>query len=457
MSGPDPRATAPAAVSGALAIVVLAALAMTASGLADHTVEPAAPVATVTQVPIQQRELVCPDLSTPGASVVEVSSAGAGGGSLLAGVDQMTDLPGKGGLATVKDQAGSGVRVAAGGAAAAGLLAIRHDTTSDTSASVDCVSPGASWWFAGGGASVAHRSFLLLRNLDPGDAALQLRVFTAQGEIEPVVDAQVVVPGSSQRRIDLSLLTSFKQELTISVVAERGLVAASMHDSISAEGASVAGQSWLGGLMSPERTLVFGVDRGGDKLDELVITNPSGQSANVGIEVASDNGWFAPQEVTSFALGAGQVTSVDLAGVLDGGVNAVRVVSTRPVVGILRRGLRTDMTEVEPLPELTVPAAVVVPDARAARLVVVGGPQGGTVEVTYRDGDGQVVTNRQVGLSDGQTTVLELPGAVRRVDLSPVAGSVYAGITVRGPGIDSLPVRGVVATVRQPNVTPVFH
>ena len=103
------------------------------------------------------------------------------------------------------------------------------------------------------------------------------------------------------------------------------------------------------------------------------------------------------------------------------------------------------------------PSATIVPDGKAARLVLVGGPDGGSTTVTFGDADGRAIESRQISLRDGQTTVLDLPDGTRRVDLDPTGGSVYAGVTVRGPGIDSLAVRPLLLSVRQPNVTPTFH
>jgi hypothetical protein len=441
--------------AGVLGLVVLAALSMAASGSADPRELSAPPSISATEVPIQHRQVVCPDFASAGTTVVEVASNGSGSGTLRAGVDQLRDLPSGNGVFQVENQAADGVRVTGDGAPAAGLLALRHDTRSSTAASVDCVEPQAEWWFAGGGASVTHRSFLVLRNLAPGDATLRVRVFTAQGEAQPLVDGQVVVPGNSGTRIDLALLASFEKELTISLVAERGLVAAAVHDSIAAGASPAGGVSWLSGQSAPQRTLVFAGDFSGDKSDQLVVTNPSSQDATVSVEVAAGNGWFAPQATPGVTVGAGQVTTIDLAGSLAGGVRAVRVSSTRPVVGVLRRTTGSDMSESEPLPVLGSASGAVVPEGKAARLVLVGGPQGGQAQVSWSDAAGHAVESRQISLGAGEATILQLSGGARRVDVAPAGGSLFAVVSVRGPGLDTVSVSPLVLSFRQAVVTPV--
>ena len=174
----------------------------------------------------------------------------------------------------------------------------------------DAAAPSASpraplresqWWFTGAGAGLDHSSTLVLANVDPGPAVLDLKVLGPDGPVETVATEGITLAPHAVRRVDLSEIAPQTDDLAL----ERAAPAAagwspSVDDSLRREGVRAArARSGCAGTDLPEPNAparrpardVLG-------RSTLLVANPSDLEAVVDVRVAGRSGTFAPPAST---------------------------------------------------------------------------------------------------------------------------------------------------------------
>ena len=109
----------------------------------------------------------------------------------------------------------------ASGAVAAGLFGFRSDRLGRASAVGGCVAPRADWWFTGAGAGIDHLSDLVMTNVDPGPAVVDIRVLGADGEIETIGTRGVTIAPGDTTRVALADVAPQNDDVVVWVQASR--------------------------------------------------------------------------------------------------------------------------------------------------------------------------------------------------------------------------------------------
>lgn len=465
------RPTRPRRDRGVVTSLVLLLVAATAVALTRG--EPAPDVVGGTEGALVDRtQLSCPatdlpDLTGPGvrtsapAGLVAEDDAGrtlGDGGEVGTGLpgDEPRELPLRRGEVVPLDDAADGPFLDARGERAAGLFGFRVDRRPGASAVAACTAPRASWWFTGVGADLDHSSELVLTNLDPGPAVVDVRVFGPDGPVDTVgTRGMTVAPGESTR-ISLADVAPQSPELMVNVQASRGRVVAAASDRYAARPAAPVGISWVGDAMRPSRTLRLAGVPGAATARTLVVGNPSDSEALVEVEVAGRAGSFVPTELQDLSVAPGTVETVDLGDALPRGeAVAVRVRAPVPVLASLRSASRTDATYADMTAPLTGPAAAPVLPAARTTLQLTAGDEEAVARLEGFDADGTSTGADEVEVAATATATWRPARGTAYVVVRPAAGAVFgAAVYDQGAGLSSVALRPLPIRVRLPEVVP---
>jgi hypothetical protein len=454
----------------ALLLVLLAAVAVVLTSPAGTP----APVARSSSGDlVSTTALACPDLAPAPRTRADVrvglapAEPGLPGGTVVRGpADDPagTETLERGALLDVPpaDRDG-GPALGAEGPAAAGLFATRADVARGHALGVTgCPAPRAEWWFTGAGAGLDHDSTLLLANVDPGPAVVDLRVLGPDGDVDTVSGRGVLVAPHSRKRVALADIAPQTDDLALSVHAERGRVVAAVDDSLRTTATARPGQEWLPGAEAPSRTVRIAGPPGRASRRTLLVANPSGLETVVDLRVSGSGGTFTPTGLEPVTVAPGTLRSIDLTRALARTVRpgepvALRLRSEHPVVATLRSAVGGDETLAPTVLPLTGPAAApLVPGTRAT--VQVGAESSAArVRVTAYGARGRRLDETSLKL-DPQTTAgwSPKPGAAYVV-VSParpgtVSGAV--GYTGEGAGAATVPLTPLPLRQQRPPVRP---
>ena len=455
-----PRRGKPGGSSVAAVLLVLlaaAALALTRPGPAP------APDVRPTSGDLMSRSLLaCPD-QKPARGVdttVDLGLARADGlgdgGSVRAGpIDRKgSDLDITRG-AFVDVPATGGPKVDSAGASAAGLFGFRTDSDAKGTLGISpCATPRAQWWFTGAGAGLDHSSTLVVSNVDPGPAVVDLRVLGPTGEIATVATSGITVPPNSTTRIDLTGVAPQTDELALSVHANRGRVVASVDDSVTGRAGAV-GQDWVPGNELPSRVLhLAGAPAKADERT-LLVANPSELEAIVELKVAGASGAFTPAGMDSLTLAPGSVQIVDLGKVLPAKeAVALRLVSRVPVLASLRSTDGGDQAYAGAVTSLAGPAAAPVVRRAETSVQLTAGPREARALVTAYDKAGKHVDSKRLTISPTATAAWSPKKGADYVVVSPVDGAVHGAVSYAGDGLAAVPLTPLPIRVQRPSVVP---
>lgn len=425
-------------------------------------------------VPVDDAVDGCPGFASPPRTRTTVVTAAApvdglgAGGSLrygepgddLASAERRT--PARGELVRVapEGKASPPLAVKATGELAAGLFTSEVDTSRDgTTAATECPSPSSSWWFTGAGATLDHTSRLVISNLDPGPAVVDVRVLGPDGEIDTLGTRGITVRPESRTTIALTDVAPQGEELAVSVLASRGRVVAAMSDSYAPRLGANRGSEWIPAQASPARTLrLAGLPRKADG-HALLVANPTEREALVDVEVSAQNGSFTPTRDGQVRVPPGSVVSTDLTGTLDRGASALRLRSAVPVTATVRSLAGRDTSYAASVPLITGPAAApVLADARTS-VQLSSERQPASADVTAYDGDGTPVDSTTVQVASGATASWS-PKAAQAdyLVVSPVRGRISGAVSFTGPGgVSQMSLQPLELRVEQPVVRPAFR
>ena len=454
----------------AVTALVLLAVAALAVALTQGA-EPADSAGGSQGALVDRTQLACPstslpDMSGPGVRVRAVAGLvktddgeplGESGrvGSGVVG-EQPTPLDLRRGNTTSLDSAAQGPYVDAEGERAAGLFGFRTDESSGAGAVGACVSPRSSWWFTGLGADLDHSSQLVLTNLDPGPAVVDLRVFGPEGEIDTIGTRGVTVAPGEATTFSLADVAPQTAEAMVSVQASRGRVAVAASDRYAARPAAPVGYEWVGDAVRPSRTVRLAGVPAAANGRTLVVGNPSDSEALVEVEVAGSGGSFVPTELEEVSVTPGTVETVDLADVLpEREAVAVRVRAQVPVTASLRATSRSDVTYAGTASPLLGQATAPVPGRGRTTIQLSAGATEAAARVEGFRADGRSTGSDQVELAATSTGTWRPDRGSAYVVVTPVEGSVFGAAVYDGDaGLSSLPLRVVPIRVRLPEVVP---
>lgn len=466
-----PRTSGPRPDRGALTAVVLLVVAAAAVGLTRGE-QPADVVGGTEGALVDRTQLSCPatslpDMTGPGvraqasAGLVASDETGAtlgDGGSVGTGPtgDEPTDLDlARGELAPVEDAA-DGPFLDAGGERAAGLFGFRTDASGTAGAVGACVAPRSSWWFTGLGADLDHSSQLVLSNVDPGPAVVDVEVFGPDGEIDTVGTRGITVAAGETTTISLADVAPQTPELMVSVQAARGRIAVAASDRHAVAPAAPVGFEWVGGAPRPSRTVRLAGVPGDAATKTLVVGNPSDSEALLEVEVAGSGGSFVPTELEEVSVPPGTVETVDLSDVLPRReAVAVRVRAQVPVVASLRAASRPDLTYADMTAPLVGPAAAPVLDRGRATVQLTAGDVAAVARVEGFDATGRSTGDDEVEVAATATAVWRPARGTDYVVVTPAEGAVFGAVVYDGaPGLATAPLRSLPIRVRLPEVVP---
>ncbi|MGA9748964.1 MAG: DUF5719 family protein [Nocardioides sp.] len=361
----------------------------------------------------------------------------------------------RGELADLDDPA-DGPLLDAGGERAAGLFGFRIDRSVASSAVGACVAPRASWWFTGVGADLDHSSELVLTNLDPGPAVVDLRVFGTDGPVDTVGTRGLTVAPGETVTVSLADVAPQSPELMVNVQASRGRVAVAASDRFAVGPRAPVGTAWVSDASRPSRVVRLAGISAAATTKTLVVGNPSDSEALVGIEVAGKSGSFVPTDLDGVSVAPGAVETIDLADVLpEREAVAVRLRAQVPVVGSLRTATREDVAYADPTSPLTGPAVAPVLARARTTFQLTAGPTDAVAAVESFDDAGESTGTEQIEIPATATAPWRPPRdsayAVVRVEQGDVFG---AAVFDQDAGLSTVPLVSPPIRVRLPEVVP---
>jgi hypothetical protein len=451
------------------AAVVLTAAALLAAGSLVHATPEAAP--SPASVPVDEVTGAClgwPQGATGQASTLAAplpeSEAVADGGRLTAGPvgDKPTGLPaGARGRVRSLDapKPGGAVAVTATGGAAVGRATFSSVRAAGSGLALQqCLSPLPRWSFTGGGAALDHRSQLVLANVDPGPAVVDVVVQGPKGAAEDVGTRGITLAPGEVRIIDLVDVAPQSDELGVTVEASRGRVVAGLADGFATRPAAEPGREWIPGQQEAARTLRLApLPRDADERT-LVVANPTDREALVEVQVSGASGAFTPTGLEEVRVPAESVTTQDLGDAVGKESAALVLRSPVPVTASVRSTKGGDVSYAGAVPVLDGPAAAVLEKGAAAEVLVSAGDKEAKAAVTAYSTSGAKVGSTSLELSANATAAWNPKGSAAYVVVTPVQGRVWGGVSVAGgAGISQVALRSLPVSLEQPVVVPVVR
>ena len=387
-----------------------------------------------------------------------------GGGEVRQGPVHSTGRPvdvRRGALTSVSAEGGPAVD--ASGGRAAGLFGFRYDVDADRGLAVTtCPAPRSQWWFTGAGAGLDHSSSLLLANVDPGPAVLDITVLGPEGPVETVATHGITLAPHSVRRVDLADIAPQTDDLALEVRTSQGRVVASVTDSFALTGTARPSQEWLAGTDLPSRTLRLAGLPARRASSTLLVANPSDLEAVVDVRIAGRSGTFTPTGLDTVTVAPGAIATVDLAGVLPRKEPvALRLHSRVPVVASVRVTDGGDHAYATPVSPLVGPAAAPVVADADATVQLTAGSVASRVTVTAYDAKGARVAGTTVTVDATATAVWSPAKGAAYVVVTPSTvtgnGTVHGAVGYAGDGLATVPLTALPIRVERPDVRPGLH
>lgn len=400
------------------------------------------------------RWTLAPDLedSRKGGSL----EAGAVGGE-LAPVDA---APGALTEVEVEGDRGTAAQVSAEGPAAYARTTHQVDDARSGAALAvqECGQPRSRWWFTGAAAGLDHSSSLVLANLDPGPAVVDIEVLSADQDDEAQATRGLTVQPGEVRTVDLLEVAPQAEELTVHVEASRGRVVAALADELATAPAAAAGVEWI--PAQPEASRVLRLAPLPKRADRrtLVVANPSDREALVGVELAGPGGTFTPEALPQLRVPPGAVVTADVEDVVGQESAGIVLRSSVRLTATVRSARGQDIAYAAAAPALSGPSAATVPDRTRPTVQLTAADLGGRAEVTAHAADGEEVDAQTLDLEPGATVTWEPKGDVTYLVVTPEKGRVWGGVSLAGArGLSQVPLQSLPTVLRRPVVVPVLR
>ncbi len=309
-----------------------------------------------------------------------------------------------------------------------------------------CQQPGAQAWLVGGSTELGSSARLVLQNPGLTPASVTVRLWGANGPVEPAGVPEYLVPPRSERVVLLEGLAAEQGRLVVQTSAVGGMVTAYLQDS-RLDGLVPRGvDDVVAGSRPATRQVVpaIAVSATDDPEAALVrILAPGEQGGAVSVSLLGPQG-HVPLPGGSTDLRAGTVLDIPLSGLPAGDYTAIVNADVPVVVGAMVT--RTGVDPTAPSDRAWVPAAsggsgpLALPDGVEGRLVLAVAPDG--------------------ELRGRSTVVVETVGG-RRVERTideggtvsiPLADLVGVGEAAGGGATSTDALQGVVVRTTDPRV-----
>ena len=463
---PSLRVTRKAVVPAVLVLLALVGAGLTAVSAGSGT---PAPAGTVTGALVDRTTFACPDVpATRGTTTsVGIGLAPAPSGVQPADDGSVTQGPVTSEGRRVDVRRGSAVHVrpaggpavVATGGASAGLFGYRTDSRRGSALAVtSCPAPRAQWWFTGAGAGLDHSSTLVLANVDPGPAVLDLSVLGPDGPVDTVATDGITLAPHSVKRVELSEIAPQTDEIALSVSTTRGRVVASVDDRYATKASATQGQEWLSGTDLPSRTLRLAGVPGKRTAATLLVANPSQLQAVVDVQLAGKSGSFAPSGLDTISVAPGAVETIDLSKVLPKKEPlGLRLRSRVPVVASVRTVAGDDHSYATPVAPLVGPAAAPVVKGADTTVQVTAGAVAAKATVTAYDAKGTEVDSTRLTVDATATATWSPKKRAAYVVVEPDSresggGTLHGAVTYDGGGVASVPLTALPLRLERPRV-----
>jgi hypothetical protein len=459
-------------VGGGLVAAVLVLLAAGAVVVTHPAGPPPPGGGTSTGALVKDSIAACPD---PGPSAGSSSRVDAGsvpvpglgsGGSVRQGP---SGTPGKplslprGHLVKVPSPSGKPPVVTAHGDIAAGLFGFRadHGAGASTVAVAPCAAPRPVWWFTGAGAALDHTSRLVMTNVDPGPAVVDVSVYGPNGPISTLATRGIIIGPGRQQTLNLTDIAPQTSDMAIGIHASRGRLVAAMADRFAASPAASPGEDWIPPQATPSRVVrLAGMPAHAAKRD-LLISNPSSLQALVSIQIVGKNGTFAPSGLGDLQVPPGTVLKTDVSKALGSEPSSLRLESRVPITASLRSTEGTDASYAGAVQPLEGPAAAPVVPGSTSTLVLSAGSIAGEATVAAYDSQGHQVSSTSLTIKAKTTVTWKPKKKAAYVVVTPRGGhghgSVYGAMTFGGGGLSEVPLETLPVREQTPVVEPGIH
>lgn len=375
-------------------------------------------------------------------------------GRRLAPVDADPGVPTE---VEVEDERAPATRVSARGATAFGRTTHQVDDARSGAALAvqDCGAPRSRWWFTGAAAGLDHSSTLVLANLDPGPAVVDIEVLSADQDDQTQATRGLTVQPGEVRTVDLLEVAPQAEELSVHVEASRGRVVAALADELATTPAAAPGVEWIPAQAEASRVVRLAPMPERADRRTLVVANPSDREALVGVELAGPGGTFTPEALPQLRVPPGAVVTADVGDVVGRETAGLVLRSSVRLTATVRSTRGQDVAYAAAATALSGPAAVTVPDRTRPTLQLTAGDLGGRAEVTAHAADGEEVDAKVLRLDPAATVTWEPKGDAAYLVVTPVEGRLWGGVSLAGArGLSQVALRPVPTVLRRPVVVP---
>ncbi|HEX3822942.1 MAG TPA: DUF5719 family protein [Mycobacteriales bacterium] len=467
-----------AVVVALVAIVVLAIVGSVVGSAAQPLTLP--PVATA---PVTSSTLVCPSVTgqpagtVSHADVADVASAlsppsrstGSVTATVLAAANTKTTSMKVAPTSVVTSVAKKRQTIAIATAGSIAATTVADEVTATPAGAaralsgVRCEAPETDWWFAGADGRVGFSDTLVLANPAPTQAVVSVSIWGPGG---PRLNSRLGVlrlAAQSHLVIPIAAHAPDIARLAVHVHAESGAVSAAMFDERTSALAS-DGSDYLPPTAAPSRSLVIAGFLAGKGSRQVIIANPGGVDATVGLRLVTASGSFVPSGASQVVVRAGRTSRVDLDRAFAGTTGAVQLSSDQPIVaqGLAVRVAtpqRPDLMWLAATPPLAGPAAVAtgrVPTGGHAALLLTA-PQGAAqVRVTAIGGK-----TRTISIAAGRSSEVDITSTVTAATgpcpfvVTPIGSEPVYGVRVLSYGAGLITAEPLVELPRPIPLPPV--
>jgi hypothetical protein len=322
--------------------------------------------------------------------------------------------------------------VTATGGAAVGRSTVQtvRDAGADAAAARVCLAPRPRWWFTGAGAQPGQASTLVLANVDPGSAVVDVTVHGPDGVLPTLGTRGVTLEPGEARSFELVDLAPSAEDLAVHVEATRGRVAAGVWDVLD----DGEGLEWLPAQEAASRVVRLAPLPRRAARRTLVVANPGEREQLVEVEISGREGAFAPTDAAQLRLAPGAVATADLTEAVAGPASAVIVRSSAPVAATVRSVRAGEVSYAGAAESLTGPAAAAFPAGATASVQLTAAGGGAQAAVVAYDGTGRRVADRELDLPPEGTAAWTVPRRADYVVVTPLRGRVGGGLVLtEGP------------------------
>ena len=463
---PDPTTSrSPVLLVALLVLVVVVAASLWLAGRAG-------PAATSTAsgeslVEPDQQQVVCPAGRSSTTTRVGLLAASGDGGQVTA-AGESVDVP-PGGVASRRVDADEPDVLTATGSATRGLFATRLIGDGGLAG---CVSPRASWWFAGAGGAPSHASVLRLDNPGTGAAVLDVTVYGPDGKVPASGLRGISLRAGASATLPLADLAPSPGTLAVHVDVSRGLVSANVSDTVTSLVARAGDGAVddLSAARAPSRRLSINgltAPRGGvvstrelpaalQDGSSAVLANPSDRSVTARLRISGKDGLSQPSGLSQTTIPPQSTVTVPLGTVVGTGTAARALVvdADGPLVGGYQSPGASDLVHGVSGGGWEGPSAAALPAGGSARAELTARSGDTTARVASYDERGRRLARRTVEVASRTTVSVAVSAKAASVVVESRGGVTGAVVVRRTGGTSVLPLIPLLDALRVPTVRP---